>query len=58
MAIQFLDQVLERLPFRVEVIQTGNGVEFGASLDGATTTQPTPAAANARASPNPVVPAS
>jgi transposase InsO family protein len=31
-AIQFLDYVLERLPFRVEVIQTGNGVEFGASF--------------------------
>jgi transposase InsO family protein len=31
-AIQFLDYVLERLPFRVEVIQTDNGVEFGASF--------------------------
>ena len=31
-AIQFLDYLLERLPFRVEVIQTGNGVEFGASF--------------------------
>jgi IS30 family transposase len=31
-AIQFLDYLLERLPFRVEVIQTDNGVEFGASF--------------------------
>jgi transposase InsO family protein len=31
-AIQFLDDVLSRLPFRVEVIQTDNGVEFGASF--------------------------
>jgi transposase InsO family protein len=31
-AIQFLDYVLERLPFRVEVIQTDNGVEFGSSF--------------------------
>jgi transposase InsO family protein len=31
-AIQFADYVLERLPFRVEVIQTDNGVEFGASF--------------------------
>jgi transposase InsO family protein len=31
-AIQFLDDVLERLPFRVEVIQTDNGPEFGASF--------------------------
>jgi len=31
-AIQFLDYVLSRLPFRVEVIQTDNGVEFGASF--------------------------
>jgi transposase InsO family protein len=31
-AIQFLDYILERLPFRVEVIQTDNGVEFGASF--------------------------
>jgi transposase InsO family protein len=31
-AIQFLDYVLERLPFRVEVIQTDNGPEFGASF--------------------------
>jgi transposase InsO family protein len=31
-AIQFLDYVLERLPFSVEVIQTDNGVEFGASF--------------------------
>ena len=31
-AIQFLDYVLERLPFRVEVIQTDNGAEFGASF--------------------------
>jgi len=27
-----LDYVPERLPFRVEVIQTDNGVEFGASF--------------------------
>ncbi|MFJ4321481.1 integrase core domain-containing protein, partial [Streptomyces lavendulae] len=27
-AVQFLDYVLERLPFRVEVIQTDNGAEF------------------------------
>ena len=27
-AIQFLDYVLEKLPFRVEVIQTDNGAEF------------------------------
>ena len=31
-AIQFLDYVLARLPFRVEVIQTDNGPEFGASF--------------------------
>jgi hypothetical protein len=31
-AIQFLDYVLERLPFRVEVIQTDNGPEFGFSF--------------------------
>ena len=31
-AIQFADYVLERLAFRVEVIQTDNGVEFGASF--------------------------
>jgi hypothetical protein len=31
-AIQFLHYVLERLPFRVEVIQTDNGPEFGASF--------------------------
>ena len=31
-AIQFLDYVLERLPFRVEVIQTDNGGEFGSSF--------------------------
>jgi Integrase core domain len=31
-AIQFLDYVLQRLPFRVEVIQTDNGPEFGASF--------------------------
>src|SRR5436309_1882437 len=29
-AIQFVDYVLERLPFRVEVIQTDNGAEFQA----------------------------
>ena len=27
-AIQFLDYVLQRLPFRVEVMQTDNGAEF------------------------------
>jgi hypothetical protein len=27
-AIQFVDYLLERLPFRVEVIQTDNGAEF------------------------------
>ena len=27
-AIQFLDYVLEKLPFRVEVIETDNGAEF------------------------------
>ena len=27
-AIQFLDYLLDRLPFRVEVIQTDNGAEF------------------------------
>jgi transposase len=31
-AIQFLDDLLEWLPFRVEVIQIDNGVEFGASF--------------------------
>jgi transposase InsO family protein len=31
-AIQFLDYLLERLPFRVEVIQTDNGAEFGTSF--------------------------
>jgi transposase InsO family protein len=31
-AIQFVDCVLERLPFRVEVIQTDNGVELGSSF--------------------------
>jgi len=31
-AIQFLDYVLERLPFRVEAIQTDNGPEFGSSF--------------------------
>jgi transposase InsO family protein len=31
-AIQFLDYVLARLPFRVEVIQTDNGPEFGSSF--------------------------
>jgi hypothetical protein len=28
-AIRFLDHVLEKLPFKVEVIQTDNGAEFG-----------------------------
>lgn len=27
-AVQFLDYVLERLPFRIEIIQTDNGAEF------------------------------
>jgi transposase InsO family protein len=27
-AVQFVDYVLERLPFRVEVVQTDNGAEF------------------------------
>ena len=31
-AIQFLDYVLERLPFRVEQIQTDNGAEFQSSF--------------------------
>jgi transposase InsO family protein len=31
-AIQFLDHLLQRLPFRVEVIQTDNGGEFGAQF--------------------------
>jgi transposase InsO family protein len=31
-AIQFLDYVLEKLPFRVEVIQTDNGAEFQGAL--------------------------
>jgi transposase InsO family protein len=31
-AIQFPDDVLERLPSGVEVIQTDNGVEFGSSF--------------------------
>jgi transposase InsO family protein len=31
-AIQFADYVLERLPFRVELIQTDNGPEFGSSF--------------------------
>jgi transposase InsO family protein len=31
-AIQFMDYVLVRLPFRVEVIQTDIGPEFGASI--------------------------
>jgi transposase InsO family protein len=31
-AIQFVDYALERLPFRVEVIQTDNGSEFQASF--------------------------
>ncbi len=32
MAIQFLDYVLEKLPFRVERIQTDNGAEFQSSF--------------------------
>ena len=31
-AIQFVDYVLARLPFRVEIIQTDNGPEFGSSF--------------------------
>jgi len=31
-AIQFLDYVLEKLPFRVEVVQTDNGAEFQGAL--------------------------
>jgi transposase InsO family protein len=31
-AIQFLDYLLERLPFKVEVIQTDNGSEFQGSF--------------------------
>jgi len=31
-AIRFLDYVLEKLPFRVEVIQTDNGAEFGSQF--------------------------
>ncbi len=31
-SIRFLDYVLEKLPFRVEVIQTDNGVEFQSQL--------------------------
>lgn len=31
-AIQFVDYALERLPFRVEVIQTDNGSEFQAGF--------------------------
>jgi transposase InsO family protein len=31
-AIQFIDYVLEKLPFRVETIQTDNGAEFQASF--------------------------
>ncbi|MDP9301267.1 MAG: integrase core domain-containing protein [Actinomycetota bacterium] len=31
-AIQFVDYVLEKLPFRVEVIQTDNGAEFQAQF--------------------------
>lgn len=31
-AIQFVDYVLERLPFPVQVIQTDNGTEFGSSF--------------------------
>jgi transposase InsO family protein len=31
-AIQFVDYVLERLPFVVQVIQTGYGSEFGSSF--------------------------
>ena len=31
-AIQFVDYVLEKLPFPVEVIQTDNGAEFKAQF--------------------------
>ena len=31
-AIRFVDEVLQKLPFRVEVIQTDNGAEFQSSF--------------------------
>jgi hypothetical protein len=31
-AIRFLDYVLEKLPFKVEVIQTDHGAEFGSQF--------------------------
>jgi len=31
-AIQFVDYVIDRLPFQVEVIQTDNGTEFGSAF--------------------------
>ncbi|HYT78984.1 MAG TPA: DDE-type integrase/transposase/recombinase [Actinomycetota bacterium] len=31
-AIQFVDYVLEKLPFHVEVIQTDHGAEFGIAV--------------------------
>ena len=31
-AIRFLDYVLEKLPFQVEVIQTDHGAEFGSQF--------------------------
>jgi transposase InsO family protein len=31
-AIQFVDYVLQKLPFKVEVIQTDNGAEFGSQF--------------------------
>ena len=31
-AIQFIDYALERLPFRVELIQTDNGAEFASTF--------------------------
>jgi hypothetical protein len=57
-AIQFLDYVLERLPFRVEVIQTDNGVEFGSASIGMcwtrawamSTSSPAPRGSTARSS--------
>ena len=38
-AIQFVDYVCERLPFRVEVIQTDNGPEFGTASTGTSWTR-------------------
>ena len=38
-AIRFLDNVLEKLPFKVEVIQTDHGAEFGRSSTATCSTQ-------------------